>query len=74
MMNLNQYKPTTLKAEIDIWFDHDPYDIETIEVDMEKDCKDCMSKTLLEMFQGIVTELATSESDEANLKITIFQG
>ena len=36
MMNFKQYKPTTLKAEIEIKFDHDPYDVQTIELDIEK--------------------------------------
>jgi len=75
MMNLNpRVKPTTLKAEISIQLDHDPYDIQTIELDIEKDDDYTMGMDLLKMFQGIVTELATNESDEATLKITLFRG
>ena len=76
--NLEQYKPTTLKAEISIQLDHDPYNIETIELDMDKDDDYTMGMTLLKMFQGIVTELVTNESpcddNEATLKINLFRG
>ena len=73
-----QYEPTTLKAEISIKLDHDPYNIETVELDMDKDDDYTMGITLLKMFQGIVTELVTNETpfdnNEATLKITLFRG
>ena len=73
-----QYEPTTLKAEISIQLDHDPYNIETIELDIEKSDDYNMGMDLLKMFQGIVTELVTNETpfdnNEATLKITLFRG
>jgi len=79
MMNPNpKVKPTTLKAEISIQLDHDPYNIETVELDIDKDDDYTMGITLLKMFQGIVTELTTNETpfkdNEATLKITLFRG
>jgi len=78
MMNFKQYEPTTLKAEIEIKLDHDPYNIETVELDMDKDDDYTMGMTLLKMFQGIVTELVTNETpfdnNEATLKINLFRG
>jgi len=76
--NFKQYEPTTLKAEISIQLDHDPHNIETIELDIEKSDDYTMGMTLLKMFQGIVTELVTNESpcddNEATLKINLFRG
>jgi hypothetical protein len=77
-MNLNQYKPTKLKAEIEIWFDHDPYDRQTIEIDIDKDKEYDTGTELLNMFNFIVNELRVNESpcddNEATLKITLFRG
>tara|TARA_R110000765_G_scaffold356757_1_gene446852 strand:+ start:306 stop:530 length:225 start_codon:yes stop_codon:yes gene_type:complete len=67
-------KPTTLKAEISIRLEHDPHNIETIELDIEKNKEYDTGTELLKMFQGIVTDLVTNESDEAILKITLFRG
>ena len=73
-----QYEPTTLKAEISIQLDHDPYNIETIELDIEKSDDYTMGMDLLKMFLGIVTELVTNETpfdnNEATLKINLFRG
>ena len=78
MMNLNQYKPTTLKAEIEIKFDHDPYDVQTIELDIEKNDEYTMGMSLLNMFKFIVNDLRVNETpfndNEATLKITLFRG
>jgi hypothetical protein len=78
MMNFKQYKPTTLKAEIEIKFDHDPYDVQTIELDIEKNDEYTMGMSLLNMFKFIVNDLRVNETpfndNEATLKITLFRG
>jgi hypothetical protein len=77
-MNFKQYKPTTLKAEIEIKFDHDPYDVQTIELDIEKNDEYTMGMSLLNMFKFIVNDLRVNETpfndNEATLKITLFRG
>ena len=78
MMNFKQYEPTTLKAEIEIKFDHDPYDVQTIELDIEKNDDYTMGMSLLNMFKFIVNDLRVNETpfkdNEATLKITLFRG
>jgi len=78
MMNFKQYKPTTLKAEIEIKFDHDPYDVQTIELDIEKNDDYTMGMSLLNMFKFIVNDLRVNETpfkdNEATLKINLFRG
>tara|TARA_R110000824_G_scaffold108694_1_gene256007 strand:- start:311 stop:544 length:234 start_codon:yes stop_codon:yes gene_type:complete len=77
-MNLNQYKPTKLKAEIEVWFDHDPYDINRIEIDIDKDKEYDTGTELLNMFKFIVNELRVNETpfndNEANIRINLFRG
>jgi len=78
MMNFKQYKPTTLKAEIEIKFDHDPYDVQTIELDIDKNDDYTMGMSLLNMFKFIVNDLRVNETpfndNEATLKINLFRG
>ena len=77
-MNFKQYKPTTLKAEIEIKFDHDPYDVQTIELDIDKNDDYTMGMSLLNMFKFIVNDLRVNETpfndNEATLKINLFRG